>query len=74
MACKHDSPAASNDWGVDDPEFPRGDAPPDATRANWSGAHLGRTVAVGRFPANGYESARGLPEGSGRVSESRNFF
>ena len=40
--------------GLSDPEFPWGDAPPDAMRANWSGTKLGRTSDVRAFPANGY--------------------
>ncbi len=40
--------------GLNDPEFPWGDATPDAMRANWSGTKLGRTSDVRAFPANGY--------------------
>ena len=40
--------------GLVDPEFPWGNAMPDATRANWSGARLGRASDVRAFPPNGY--------------------
>jgi len=34
--------------------FPWGDEPVDATRANYSGSHLGTTTAVGKYPPNPY--------------------
>ncbi len=51
--------------GLSDPEFPWGSDQPDATRANWSGAGVGHTSDVGRYPANGY----GLFDMAGNVWE-----
>ncbi len=50
--------------GGDQAEFPWGDAMPDASVANWSGAGLGKPVRVGSFPA-----ARGLYDMAGNVWE-----
>lgn len=46
-------------------EFPWGNEPPDSTRANWSGAGLGRPAAVGSFAPN----AHGLYDMAGNVWE-----
>jgi len=40
--------------GLDGPEFPWGDEPPDPKRANWSGTGIGAPTRVGRFPPNRY--------------------
>jgi sulfatase modifying factor 1 len=45
-------------------EFPWGDEAPDATKANWSGANLGKPSPVGRYPA-----AHGLHDMAGNVWE-----
>jgi len=45
-------------------EFPWGDAMPDKTSANWSGAGIGRAAPVGSFPA-----ASGLYDMAGNVWE-----
>ena len=45
-------------------EFPWGDDAPDAAKANWSGANLGKPAAVGSYPA-----AHGLHDMAGNVWE-----
>jgi formylglycine-generating enzyme required for sulfatase activity len=51
--------------GLENPEFPWGDAPPDVSRANWLGANIGHAVNVGRFAPNGY----GLHDMAGNLWE-----
>ena len=45
-------------------EFPWGDAAPDTTNANWSGAKMGKPALVGSFPP-----AHGLHDMAGNVWE-----
>lgn len=51
--------------GVKGDAFPWGDTMPDSSSANWSGARIGGTAPVGRFPPNGY----GLYDMAGNVWE-----